>query len=229
MTAAAAASPTSSTAATACPCRWWTNACRPPRPKSASAKPATTAGANEAALDSAAAQIILLQYFEAAKHAAFLTPNSSSPTGRRDARPTSHRTPRWVGIHTGGVWLAQRLPPCSASAPRQHRRELLPGRLRARAAPAPQVRDPFDVEGARIVIVDDVLYTGRTTRAALNELFDYGRPARSTWPCWSTAAGRELPIAARFCASPCRTAARRANLQLERDDSGALTMRLIHA
>ena len=57
---------------------------------------------------------------------------------------------------------------------------------------APGVR-PSDIrsrsEAADIILVDDVLYTGRTIRAAMNEIFDYGRPARSGWPRWSTAAG----------------------------------------
>jgi pyrimidine operon attenuation protein/uracil phosphoribosyltransferase len=61
----------------------------------------------------------------------------------------------------------------------------LPRRLR-RQGPAPAAQgleDPLRRRSAHIVIVDDVLYTGRTTRAAINELFDYGRPARSNWPC----------------------------------------------
>jgi pyrimidine operon attenuation protein/uracil phosphoribosyltransferase len=64
------------------------------------------------------------------------------------------------------------------------------------------------MEGRDIVLVDDVLYTGRTTRAALNELFDYGRPARVDLAVLIDRGGRELPIAARFCAhtlpKPCR-------------------------
>jgi hypothetical protein len=65
---------------------------------------------------------------------------------------------------------------------------------------------PFDVNGADILVLDDVLYTGRTIRAVLNELFDYGRPASVRWRCWWTAAGAScrcrptLPLPA----SPCR-------------------------
>jgi pyrimidine operon attenuation protein/uracil phosphoribosyltransferase len=55
---------------------------------------------------------------------------------------------------------------------------------------------PFDVEGRHLVLVDDVLYTGRTIRAALNELFDYGRPASVALAVLIDRGGRELPIAA---------------------------------
>ena len=89
--------------------------------------------------------------------------------------------PRLVGIHTGGVWVAQRL----------HEKLELPDKLGVlniafyrddftRIGMHPQVAPsqlPFDVEDQHIVLVDDVLYSGRTVRAALNEIFDYGRPA----------------------------------------------------
>ena len=55
---------------------------------------------------------------------------------------------------------------------------------------------PFDVEGRHIVLVDDVLYTGRTIRAAMNEIFDYGRPASITLAVLIDRGGRELPIQA---------------------------------
>jgi len=61
----------------------------------------------------------------------------------------------------------------------------------------PQVKPselPFDVEGRHLVLVDDVLYTGRTIRAALNELFDYGRPDSVTLAVLVDRGGRELPI-----------------------------------
>jgi pyrimidine operon attenuation protein/uracil phosphoribosyltransferase len=59
---------------------------------------------------------------------------------------------------------------------------------------------PFDVEGRPMILVDDVLYTGRTTRAAINELFDYGRPANIKLAVLADRGGRELPICAEFCA-----------------------------
>ena len=57
---------------------------------------------------------------------------------------------------------------------------------------------PFEVEGRDLILVDDVLYTGRTIRAAMNELFDYGRPARIRLASLVDRGGRELPIAAQF-------------------------------
>ena len=139
-----------------------------------------------------------------------------------------------VGIHTGGVWLAERLhallglsQPLGSIDVSFYRDDYSAKGLH----PQPQgSKIPFDVEGTHIVIVDDVLYTGRTTRAALNELFDYGRPSRVDLAVLLDRGGRELPIAASFCAltlsEPLPTGQ---NLQLERDDSGALTLRLIHA
>jgi pyrimidine operon attenuation protein/uracil phosphoribosyltransferase len=82
------------------------------------------------------------------------------------------------------------------------------------------------VKGRPIVIVDDVLYTGRTIRAALNELFDYGRPARVDLAVLVDRGRRELPICARFCAGDLPLEQGR-NLQLEREESGRLTLRLI--
>ena len=60
---------------------------------------------------------------------------------------------------------------------------------------------PFEVEGRDVILVDDVLYTGRTIRAAMNELFDYGRPARIRLAALIDRGGRELPIAADFTGS----------------------------
>ncbi|MPN63418.1 Bifunctional protein PyrR [bioreactor metagenome] len=81
-----------------------------------------------------------------------------------------------------------------------------------------------------MIIVDDVLYTGRTTRAALNELFDFGRPASVELAVLVDRGGRELPIAARYCAltltDPLPPTQ---NLQLERDEDGTLNLRLIDA
>ncbi len=105
-----------------------------------------------------------------------------------------------IGVHTGGVWLAERL--------HGHLGLTLPlGRLDisfyrddfSRIGMHPQVRPsslPFDVEGRTVVLVDDVLYTGRTVRAALNEIFDYGRPACVRLAVLVDRDARELPIAA---------------------------------
>jgi pyrimidine operon attenuation protein / uracil phosphoribosyltransferase len=139
-----------------------------------------------------------------------------------------------VGIHTGGVWLAQRLhaalgltQPLGSIDVSFYRDDYGSKGLH----PQPQRSAiPFDVEGAHIIIIDDVLYTGRTTRAALNELFDYGRPAKVDLAVLVDRGGRELPIGARFCA---RTLAEplppNQNLQLERAADGGLSLRLIDA
>ena len=108
--------------------------------------------------------------------------------------------PAMVGIHTGGVWVAEQL----------HRRMDLQVPLGSldisfyrddftRIGMNPQVRPsqlPFDIDNRHIILVDDVLHTGRTIRAALNELFDYGRPASILLAVLVERSGRELPIEA---------------------------------
>ena len=113
--------------------------------------------------------------------------------------------PALVGIHTGGVWVAKRL--------RQRLGIATPlGQLDisfyrddfSRIGVNPQVRPselPFDVDGRHLVLIDDVLYTGRTIRAALNELFDYGRPASVLLAVLVDRGGRELPIEANVAGS----------------------------
>ena len=113
--------------------------------------------------------------------------------------------PALVGIHTGGVWVAERL--------RQRLGIATPlGQLDisfyrddfSRIGVNPQVRPselPFDVDGRHLVLIDDVLYTGRTIRAALNELFDYGRPASILLAVLVDRGGRELPIEAHVAGS----------------------------
>lgn len=139
-----------------------------------------------------------------------------------------------VGIHTGGAWLAQRLhaelgiaEPLGSMDVAFYRDDY---GSRALSAKTRRSDIPFDVEGRRVIIVDDVLYTGRTTRAALNELFDYGRPARVDLAVLIDRGGRELPIEARYCA--CRLSkpleANR-SLQLERSEDGQFSLRLIEA
>jgi pyrimidine operon attenuation protein/uracil phosphoribosyltransferase len=135
-----------------------------------------------------------------------------------------------VGIHTGGVWIAERLHKMLglAQAPGTidvsfYRDDYSRRGLSANTKPS---QIPFDVEGAHIVIVDDVLYTGRTIRAAINELFDYGRPAQVELAVLVDRGGRELPLAASYCPTtlslqPSQT------LALERASEGTLSFRLV--
>ena len=108
--------------------------------------------------------------------------------------------PALVGIHTGGVWIAERLrqrlgitTPLGQMDIAFYRDDF------SRIGVNPQVRPselPFDVDGRHLILIDDVLYTGRTVRAALNELFDYGRPASVLLATLVDRGGRELPIEA---------------------------------
>ncbi len=108
--------------------------------------------------------------------------------------------PAMVGIHTGGVWVAERLhrllgldEPLGTLDISFYRDDF------TRVGMNPQVRPshiPFNVDDRHIVLVDDVLHTGRTIRAALNEIFDYGRPASVLLAVLVERPGRELPVEA---------------------------------
>ena len=105
--------------------------------------------------------------------------------------------PQLVGIASGGVWLAERLQAdlkltgkTGTLSSSMHRDDFAKRGL----ASSSQTQLPFDVNGAHLVVVDDVLYTGRTLRAVINELFDYGRPASVKLVVLVDRGGRELPI-----------------------------------
>ena len=108
--------------------------------------------------------------------------------------------PLMIGIQTGGVWVAKAL------RERLQLKQPL-GKLNitfyrddfTRIGMHPQVQPsslPFDIDDHHIILVDDVLHTGRTIRAALNEIFDYGRPASVMLAALVVRNGRELPICA---------------------------------
>lgn len=105
-----------------------------------------------------------------------------------------------VGVHTGGVWLAERLrrelnveAPLGILDVSFYRDDFDQAGLKSAVRPS---QIAFDVVGSHILLVDDVLFTGRTVRAAMNEIFDYGRPARIDLAVLVDRGGRELPVAA---------------------------------
>ncbi|HEY1092237.1 MAG TPA: bifunctional pyr operon transcriptional regulator/uracil phosphoribosyltransferase PyrR, partial [Burkholderiaceae bacterium] len=109
-----------------------------------------------------------------------------------------------VGIWSGGAWLAERLATDLGQAGQHgvissslHRDDF---GSRGMSASADHTKLPFSVDGRHILLIDDVLYTGRTTRAAINELFDYGRPAAVVLAVLVDRGGRELPIQADYAA-----------------------------
>jgi len=87
---------------------------------------------------------------------------------------------------------------------------------------------PFEVNDRHILLIDDVFYTGRTIRAAMNELFDYGRPASIALAVLVNRGGRELPIAPQICAADIPLPAEQ-NLQLVRAENGRFTLKLERA
>ena len=96
---------------------------------------------------------------------------------------------------------------------------------RGLAAGIEPTRLPFEVTGRRIVLIDDVLYTGRTIRAAINELFDFGRPASVVLAVLVDRGGREMPIQPDFAAVTLELPAQR-RLSLLRDESGGFAFDL---
>jgi pyrimidine operon attenuation protein/uracil phosphoribosyltransferase len=134
---------------------------------------------------------------------------------------------RFVGIHSGGAWVAERL---AAAIPGDHpvgyvdvsfyrddygTKGLKPEIKRTELA--------FPVEGATIVLVDDVLFTGRSVRAAINELFDFGRPDAIELAVLVDRGGRELPIEPTYTGASLAVA-RDLSIVLSRDGDGRLAL-----
>ncbi|HEY8119137.1 MAG TPA: bifunctional pyr operon transcriptional regulator/uracil phosphoribosyltransferase PyrR [Methylophilaceae bacterium] len=134
-----------------------------------------------------------------------------------------------VGIHSGGAWLAERLLPILGKDLAYgtldvsfYRDDFGSRGLHAETRPS---QIPFDVQDKHIILIDDVFYTGRTIRAAMNELFDYGRPASISLAVLVNRGGRELPIAPQIVA--CEMAlSRQQNLQLLRHEDGSFYLQL---
>jgi len=119
---------------------------------------------------------------------------------RQDLQARRISDPVMIGIHTGGLWIAQQLhgalelnTPLGSLDISFYRDDFTRIGIHPRVRPS---NLPFRVEDRHIVLVDDVLHTGRTVRAALNEIFDYGRPATVTLAVLVARDGHELPIAA---------------------------------
>ncbi|MBZ0105813.1 MAG: bifunctional pyr operon transcriptional regulator/uracil phosphoribosyltransferase PyrR [Sulfuricella denitrificans] len=134
-----------------------------------------------------------------------------------------------VGMHTGGVWLAEKIHallerdiPMGTLDVSFYRDDFSQSGLHAEVAPSDI---PFDVTGRDIILVDDVLYTGRSVRAAMNELFDYGRPSSIILAVLVDRGGRELPISSQVTGAVLALAPDQ-NIQLNRDPQGQLSLSL---
>jgi len=117
-----------------------------------------------------------------------------------ELRPLLSRKPVMIGIHTGGAWVAERLHPLLALSEPLGMLDISFYRddfTRVGVNPTVKTSNlPVNFEDRHVILVDDVLQTGRTIRAALNEIFDYGRPASVTLAVLLNRDGRELPIEA---------------------------------
>jgi pyrimidine operon attenuation protein/uracil phosphoribosyltransferase len=134
-----------------------------------------------------------------------------------------------VGIHTGGAWVAERLhaalglkEPLGLLDPAFYRDDYAKQGL---ARDPKRSRIPFEVEGKDLLLVDDVLFSGRTVRAAMNELFDYGRPASIALVVLAERDGRQLPVCAQHAGAKVAVPAGM-RLRLKRDAAGRLSLEL---
>lgn len=144
-------------------------------------------------------------------------------------RPAVVENTAIIGIHTGGVWVAEWLHQAldiktplgmldiSFYRDDFSRRGLHPG--------VKPTQLPFSVEDHPIILVDDVLYTGRSVRAAMNELFDYGRPASIKLAVLVDRGGHELPIRPDYCGASLDISPGQ-NVQLSLDEQGQLMLTL---
>jgi pyrimidine operon attenuation protein/uracil phosphoribosyltransferase len=141
------------------------------------------------------------------------------------------RTPQTqlVGITSGGAWLAERLQKDlglagdhSVISSSMHRDDFA---KRGLSGAGQQTQLGFDVNDAHILLLDDVLYTGRTIRAVLNELFDYGRPASVKLAVLVDRGGRELPVQADYAAARVVLPDTQ-SLELARDEKGGFSFKV---
>ena len=144
------------------------------------------------------------------------------------ARALCRTDTRLVGITSGGAWLAQRLQTdlalpgaCGVISSAMHRDDFAQRGLGGGG----RTQLPFEINGAHLLVVDDVLYTGRTLRAVMNELFDYGRPASIKLAVLVDRGGRELPIQPDFAAARVSLPSTQ-SLALARTEDGSLRFAL---
>ena len=145
-------------------------------------------------------------------------------------RPLLALNPALVGIYSGGVWIAERLRELLGLSDdigvidvSFYRDDFAERGLHGDVRPS---AIPFAVEGRHLILIDDVLYTGRTTRAAINELFDYGRPASVKLAVLADRGGRELPMSADFCVWQAPLATEQSLVLAKDEASGQLAWRL---
>jgi pyrimidine operon attenuation protein/uracil phosphoribosyltransferase len=137
-----------------------------------------------------------------------------------------------AGLAMGGAWLAERLakdlgfPHYGVINVAFHRDDYAEkGMTALRTASSMTTHLPFDVNGANVILIDDVLLTGRTVRAALNELFDFGRPAQVELMVLADRGKRELPVSADFAAEQVQLPEQQI-LVLEKDVAGKFSFQL---
>lgn len=146
-----------------------------------------------------------------------------------EIKPLVKPSTAMIGLYTGGAWLAEKLhPQLGLTTPLglmdiafyrddYHKQGLHHDPKRTRIA--------FEVEGRDLLLVDDILYTGRTVRAAMNELFDYGRPASISLVVLVDRGGRQLPVCAQFCGTKVEVPEGR-RLRMKRSEAGNLSLDL---
>ena len=146
-----------------------------------------------------------------------------------ELRPRIGPKSAMVGLYTGGAWLAERLhqmlgmkSPLGLMDIAFYRDDYA---ARGLKHDPKRTRIPFDVNGCELLLVDDVLYSGRTVRAAMNELFDYGRPASISLVVLADRGGRQLPICAQYVGAKVEVPAGM-RLTLKRGDNGRLALAL---
>jgi pyrimidine operon attenuation protein/uracil phosphoribosyltransferase len=146
-----------------------------------------------------------------------------------ELKPTLGPKSAMVGLYTGGAWLAERLhklldmkSPLGLMDIAFYRDDYA---ARGLHHDPKRTKIPFDVNGAELLLVDDVLYSGRTVRAAMNELFDYGRPASIRLVVLADRGGRQLPIAAQHVGANVDVP-KGQRLRLKRSDDGKLALAL---